>query len=82
MGAREGGYRQEVEQALRTRCLHLLTKEAYTGLPEANETRPPVGEAAFWCDLSGEALGPDGSQVCPRACGRPGRSCYEPPARL
>ena len=82
MGRGDGRYTREVHEALRVRCLHLLTKEAFTGIPEANEVGFEADGAIFWCDRSGQALGPDGSQVCARACARPGRTCYEPPVSL
>jgi hypothetical protein len=82
MAGRDGGYAREVEGELRTRCIHLLTKEAFVGIPSEHE-RPFEGdEPAWWCDRTGEALGPDGSPVCRADCHGPWRGCYEAPIRL
>jgi hypothetical protein len=78
----DGAYTRRVEQQLRVRCLHLRTKEAFTGLPSAHEREFEADGPVWWCDRTGEALGPDGSQACTDDCHGPGRSCYEPPVRL
>ena len=82
MGATDGEYTREVEHDLRRRCLHLLTKEAFAGLPSQHEEAFAADEPIWWCDRTGEALGPDGSAACQRDCHGPGRTCYEAPVRL
>ncbi len=75
-------YRRKVQEALRVRCVHLQTKRAWLGLPEADEVENPVDTAVWWCALTCEPLGPDASTVEPESCEQPGRACYtEPPAR-
>jgi len=78
----DGDYTREVRAQLRTRCLNLLTKESFLGLPEAHEQPFPHDEGIFWCDKTGEVLGPDGSEVCSKACAQPGRACFEGPPAL
>ncbi|MDA1193732.1 MAG: hypothetical protein O2894_00960 [Planctomycetota bacterium] len=78
----DGDYTRSLRAALRTRCAYLLTKEAFLGLPEPHERPFAHDEGIFWCDRTSAVLGPDGSQVCARACGAPGRDCYESPTRL
>lgn len=78
----DGDYARDVRAQLRTRCLNLLTKEAFLGLPEAHERPFPHDEGIFWCDRTSECLGPDGEEVCVQACAKPGRTCYEPPIQL
>lgn len=82
MGAGEGEYTRKVHEALRTRCVHLFTKEMFCGVPEAHEEAFEADGAIFWCDQTGEGLGPDGSEVCEERCAQAGRACYEPPVRL
>lgn len=79
---RDGEYARRVEHALRTRCVHLLTKEAFLGLPEPHEREFEADGPIWWCDRTSEALGPDGEAACAEDCHGPGRTCYEPPVRL
>ena len=81
-GMQDGDYTREVLDALRTRCLNLQTKEAFLGIPEAHERPMGDDEGIFWCELTDGMLGPDGNDVCAKACGKPGRSCYEGPVQL
>lgn len=74
-------YADDVRAALRTRCLHLRTKEQFVGIPAEHEQPFAADDAICWCDQTSEALGPDGGSACNTACGRPGRRCYEPPIR-
>lgn len=74
-------YADEVRAALRTRCIHLRTKEQFVGIPAEHEQAFEADDAIFWCDQTSEALGPDGGSACGGDCGAPGRSCYEPPVR-
>ncbi len=78
----DGDYTRDVQAALRKRCLNLVTKESFLGIPEAHEQPFAHDEGIFWCDKTGEVLGPDGSEVCARVCGQPGRGCYEGPVSL
>lgn len=77
----DGSYRREVQEALKTRCVHLLTKRAFLGLPEEDEVDDPFDTAVWWCQCTAEPLGADGSAAEPRSCGGSGRSCYEEPLR-
>ena len=77
----EGAYAARLRDELRTRCVHLLTKEMYCGAPGPYDQESPVDTAAWWCDKTSEALGPDGSRACSERCGTPGRICYEAPVR-
>lgn len=77
-----GEYARDLSRELRVRCVHLLTKEAFVGVPSAHETPFAADEPIWWCDRTGGALGPDGSTVCRRDCHAPGRACYEAPLRL
>lgn len=77
----EGDYRRAVQEALRTRCVHLLTKRGFLGLPEPDEMDDPFDTAVWWCQCTAEPLGSDGSAADPDRCGRPGRRCYEAPRR-
>ena len=52
----------------------------HSGVPSAHEQAFPVDEPIWWCEQTGEALGPDGSAACRRDCHGPGRRCYTPPA--
>lgn len=78
----EGAYAADVRAQRRTRCLHLMTKEAFTGIPSAHEKPFGLDEPLWWCDRTQRALGPDGSAACRDACHGPGRACYVPPIRL
>ncbi|MDJ0973511.1 MAG: hypothetical protein QNJ98_03560 [Planctomycetota bacterium] len=74
-------YRQQVEDQLRTRCIHLRTKEAFVGLPSEHEEAFPADAAIWWCDETGEPLGPDGhaaDEGCHGPCDRP---CFQAPIR-
>ena len=75
-------YRDQVKADLRTRCVHLRTKESFLALPERNEVRGTTDEPIWWCDLTSEALGPDGSAACHAGCHGAARGCYIPPLRL
>lgn len=74
-------YADDVRAALRTRCVHLCTKEQFIGIPSEHEQAFEADEPIFWCDKTSEPLGPDGASACGNACGGPGRPCYEPPVR-
>ncbi len=78
----QGDYMREVQGELRTRCIHLLTKEAFLGIPSEHEERITGDEPIWWCDKTTEPLGPDGSEACRAHCHGPGRACYEAPIRL
>ena len=78
----DGKYTDDVRAALRTRCIDLLTKEAFLGIPEAHEQAFAHDEGIFWCDRTSESIGPDGEPVCAKVCGKPGRGCYTPPVSL
>lgn len=82
MTTSDGEYAREVEQELRTRCIHLMTKETFLGIPSEHEQAFEADEPIWWCDRTGGALGPDGSEACKAPCHKPGRSCYEGPVRL
>ncbi len=72
-------YRTKVREALRTRCVHLLTKARMLNLPNAGDQENPYPTAIWWCGRTCEALGPDGSSAWPEDCDGAGRTCYEPP---
>jgi len=74
-------YRRKVEEALKVRCIHLDTKRAWLGLPEADEVDDPFDTAVWTCRRTCEPLGPDGSAADPASCEKPGRACYVPPTR-
>ncbi len=74
-------YADDVRAAMRTRCIHLRTKEQFVGIPSEHEQPFEGDDAIFWCDQTCEALGPDGGTACGTECGLPGRPCYEPPIR-
>ena len=40
----------------------------HVGLPEAHEEEFPADEPIWWCERTGEALGPDGSEACRAKC--------------
>jgi hypothetical protein len=82
MAAGRGEYTREVEAELRHRCVHLLTKEAFVGIPSEHEQAFPADEPIWWCDRTGESMGPDEAPACRRDCHGPGRSCYVAPVRL
>ena len=82
MTQRDGDYAKEVRDELRTRCLHLLTKEAFLEIPSDSERAFQADEPIWWCDKTGDPLGPDGSEACRKDCHGPGRSCYQGPIRL
>ena len=77
-----GEYTADVRAQMRTRCVNLLTKEVFTGLPAEHEKPFGLDEPLWWCDRTGRALGPDGSAACREGCHAPGRTCYIPPIRL
>jgi len=60
-------------------CRHLRTK----GLFIPGEEGPPADlphpadTAAFWCCMSGYALGPDHRPANDRRCSDPARACFE-----
>ena len=60
-------------------CRHLRTKgmfvSGYDGPPPEVPHIPDT--AAFWCNLSGWAMGPDSLPVNTDRCGK-GRGCFEP----
>ena len=74
-------YADDVRNALRTRCVHLRTKEQFVGIPSDHEEPFAADDAIFWCDQTGEGMGPDARTACGTECGVPGRTCYEPPVR-
>ena len=74
-------YRQRVKRELTVRCIHLRTKESFIGLPAEHERGFEGDEPIWWCDVTIEPLGPDGSVTCQDRCHAPGRRCYEPPNR-
>jgi hypothetical protein len=74
-------HRDLVLAALRVRCVHLKTKRSFLGLPEPGARENDVDTAAWWCDRTGEPLGPDGRTAQRRTCEAAGRPCYAPPAR-
>ena len=74
-------YAQRVREALKTRCVHLKTKEAYLGMPGPEAKESEFDTTIWWCERTCRSLGPDGSAAHPAACERPGRACYEPPLR-
>lgn len=82
MASRDGEYTRAVQSELRVRCIHLLTKQAFLALPAESEREFEADEPIWWCDRTGEALGPDGSEACRQHCHGPGRACYEGPVRL
>ena len=77
----DGAYAEEVRAAMRTRCVHLRTKEQFVGIPSDHERPFEADDAIFWCDRTFEALGPDGEAACSRECAAPGRTCYDAPIR-
>ena len=81
-GAKPGEYTRRVREELQTRCVHLYTKEGFLGLPEEHEQEFEADGPVWWCDQTGNGLGPDGSIACQEACCRFGRACYEPPASI
>ena len=82
MATRDGDYTRAVRAELRVRCIHLLTKESFLPLPPESARAFEADEPIFWCDRTGEPLGPDGSEACRAQCHGPGRACYEGPVRL
>ncbi len=74
-------YRDDVEAQLRTRCIHLRTKEAFVGLPSEHEQAFEADGPVWWCDATGEPLGPDGSAADEACHGPCERLCFEPPLR-
>ena len=82
MESKDGDYTRAVASELRVRCVHLLTKEAFLALPAEHEREFEADDPIWWCDKSGAALGPDGSEVCRAGCHGAARSCYEGPVRL
>lgn len=80
--SRDGEYARRVEKELRTRCVHLLTKEAFLGPPEDHEREFEADDPIWWCDRTSEPLGPDGREACAESCRDGRRPCYEPPVRL
>lgn len=74
-------YRRKVQDQLKVRCIHLETKRAWLGLPEADEVENPFDTAVWCCARTCEPLGPDASGAEPESCEGPGRTCYEPPVR-
>jgi hypothetical protein len=70
-------YRSRLRQILKVRCRHLCTKAAVHPLPDPDEIENVHDTAIFWCALTTEALGPDGSSAEPGDCDAPGRTCYE-----
>ena len=81
MSEREPTYADRIRAELRVRCIHLRTKEAFVGIPAAHEQGFPLDDALWWCDQTGEALGPDGASACHADCHAPGRTCYVAPQR-
>jgi len=82
MTARDGDYTRAVQSELRVRCIHLLTKEAFLGLPAEHEREFEADEPIWWCDKTHAPLGPDGSEACRASCHGKDRACYEGPFRL
>ena len=76
-----GDYARRVREALKVRCVHLKTKEAYLGLPGPDAQANPYDTAIWWCSQTCGVFGPDGGDAVPARCERPGRTCYVPPLR-
>lgn len=72
-------YAARVRAELRTRCVHLRTKQSFMPLPQPGDEANPHATAIWWCDLTCAALGADGSAAHPRHCDAPGRACYVAP---
>lgn len=72
-------YARDLRKVLLVRCRRLCTKAAVHPLPDADELPNPFDTAIWWCDVTTEALGPDGRAAEPGACDGPGRACYEAP---
>lgn len=74
-------YADEVRAQLRVRCVHLVTKEAFVGVPSEHEQAFEADGPIWWCDRTSEAMGPDGcaaDESCHAPCNR---TCFEPPVR-
>lgn len=76
-----GDYARRVREALKVRCVHLKTKEAYLGLPGPDAEESRYDTTIWWCSQTCGVFGPDGGTAVPPACERPGRACYSPPVR-
>lgn len=81
MDAPRGDYAQRVREALKVRCVHLKTKEAYLGLPGPGSQEGRFDTTIWWCEQTCGVFGPDGASALPASCERPGRACYVPPLR-
>jgi hypothetical protein len=76
-------YAERVRAELKVRCVWLKTKAAYFPLPVAGDVENPFPTGCWWCQKTGEGLGPDGSFADPRGCdAATTRACYTPPVRL
>lgn len=74
-------YPQRVREALKVRCVHLKTKEAFLGLPSHDTQEGRYDTTIWWCAQTCLVFGPDGGTAAPAGCERPGRACYTPPVR-
>jgi len=78
----EGAYAAQVRADLRVRCLSLMTKEAFVGLPAPHEQAFEADGPIWWCEETGDAFGPDNEPVetdpCHGRCAQ-ARRCYRPP---
>ena len=78
----DGDYRRTVQSEMRVRCIHLMTKGMFVGVPSDHERAFEADDPIWWCDKTSEPLGPDGSPACHEDCHGAPRSCYEGPVRL
>lgn len=65
-------------------CVHLRTKTQY--YREEDQDQPPgmIAESDglnYWCEKTGDFIGPDRKACRPSLCGR-ARACFEGPGRL
>ena len=74
-------YADEVRAQLRVRCIHLMTKEAFVGIPSEHEQAFEADGPIWWCEQTSEALGPDGSAADETCHGPCDRTCFAPPVR-
>ena len=58
----------------RTVCRHVRSKESFHSVSPLVEDQFHSG--VYWCDLTADALGPDGRSVDAEECCR-GRACFE-----
>jgi hypothetical protein len=72
-------YARRLREVLKVRCTYLCTKAMIRPLPGPDDEENPYDTAIWWCDRTGEALGPHGDTAQPGDCDGPGLECYEPP---